>query len=454
MDSSSYEKKPAKKNLYYRKRAFGMSSLDRTEVNRKSKFIKDVQKLMLFAADDSGSDMEELFEDLCDLQDSLCEEIRELEEVDPRIHDPLPPVHRKYRTIDSFDDTDIRQYFRFETKDQLHRLVTGFRFPEELRSGVGNKFSGEEILLCGIYRLHSVNALGDAGWQAIFGMVQSVATMACNLFFEYMWKWWSYLLFDHVRFWVDRIPAMAEAIRLKLEQLDCYFPPGTFRVFGFIDNTMNATCRPGGGPAQDGIRAPRNDPEIQRAWYNGWKKLHGLKWQTIDLPNGMNFKVDGPFSCRDNDLTTLNISDVLVLLEALLNVYGLQGYRIYGDSAYVVINDGPLLARHQGDALSPREVLENRTMSSCRETIEWDYGDIGRYFKLLDYKHVLQIRKMPVAKMCISAFILRNALVTMNGCNTSEYYTCIPPSFEEWVGEGPREFNPEWCNQEVDVNGV
>ena len=68
-----------------------MSSLDRTEVKGKSKFIKDVQKLMLFA-DDSGSDMEELFEDLCDLQDSLCEEIRELEEVDPRIHDPLPPT--------------------------------------------------------------------------------------------------------------------------------------------------------------------------------------------------------------------------------------------------------------------------------------------------------------------------------------------------------------------------
>jgi hypothetical protein len=95
---------------------------------------------------------------------------------------------------------------------------------------------------------------------------------------------------------------MAEAIRLKLEQLGCFFPPGTFRVFAFIDNTMNATCRPGGGPARDGAHAPRNDPEIQRAWYNGWKKVHGLKWQTIDLPNGMNLKVDGPFSVRDNDL--------------------------------------------------------------------------------------------------------------------------------------------------------
>ena len=186
-------------------------------MKEKSNFIQDVQKLMLFAADDSGSDMDELFEDLRVLQYTLGEEIRELKEVDPRINDPLPPVNRMYRTIDSFDDTDIRQYFRFETKDQLHRLVTGFRFPEELRSGVGNKFSGEEILLCGIYRLHSVNSLGDAGWQASnlrYGTVR--CNYACTLFFEYMWKWWSYLLFDHVRFWVSRIPNMAEAIRLKL----------------------------------------------------------------------------------------------------------------------------------------------------------------------------------------------------------------------------------------------
>ena len=87
------KKQPSKKKLHYRKRVFGISSLDRTEVKEKSKFIQDVQKL---AADDSGSDMDELFEDLRVLQDTLGEEIRELEEVD-RINYPLPPVNRMYR---------------------------------------------------------------------------------------------------------------------------------------------------------------------------------------------------------------------------------------------------------------------------------------------------------------------------------------------------------------------
>ena len=319
-----------------------------------------------------------------------------------------------------------------------------------MQSSVRNKFSGEKVLLCGIYRLHSVNTLGDVGWQEIFGMTQSVATMTCNLFFEYMWMWWSYLLFDHMQFWVNRIPAMAEAIRLKMAQLGCFFPPGAFHFFGFIDNTMNATCWPGEGPARDGTHAPRNDPEIQRAWYNGWKKLHGLKWQTIDLPNGMNFKVDGPFSVRNNDLTTLHVSDILVKLEALLNLFHLETYRIYGDSAYVVIDEGPLSPRHQ-DPSTPRQVLENKAMSSCWETIEWDYGDIGRYFKLLDYKHVLKMRAMPVAKMCICAMLLRNAFVAMNANNTAEYFAREPPTFEEWVGEGPRAFNVEWTNVDLNV---
>ena len=211
----------------------------------------------------------------------------------------------------------------------------------------GNKFRGEEVLLCGIYRIRSVNSLGDAGWLDIFGMVQSVCSLACKLVFEYMWTWWSYLVFDNMTYWAPKIPAMAESIRQKMEELGCSYEFGSFPYFGFIDNTMNATCRPAGGPNRDGRNALRNDPEIQRAWYNGWKKIHGLKWQTIDLPNAMNFKIDGPFSARDNDLTTLHLSDVLVKLEAMLNVWNLPFYRIYGDRAYIVIDEGPLSARHQ-----------------------------------------------------------------------------------------------------------
>ena len=77
-----------------------------------------------------------------------------------------------------------------------------------------------------------------------------------------------------------------------------------FRIFGFIDNTIIATGRPGGGPIKSGIGSERKNPLIQRLFYNGWKKCHGLKFQTIDLLNGMNAHVFGPLSCRHNDLYT------------------------------------------------------------------------------------------------------------------------------------------------------
>ena len=150
--------------------------------------------------------MDEICEDLMILQEWIREEIREIEEIDPRMDDPLPRIERKYRTVDSFEDTEVRQLFRFESRDQLHRLGQGFQFPLEMVYGCcGNKFTGEEVLLCEIYRIRCINTLGDAGWKEMFGMVQSVCSLAWNLFFEYMWTWWSYLVFKNMTYWANKI---------------------------------------------------------------------------------------------------------------------------------------------------------------------------------------------------------------------------------------------------------
>ena len=45
----------------------------------------------------------------------------------------------------------------------------------------------------------------------------------------------------------------------------------------FIDCNCLATSRVGGGPTEDGANARRWHPDIQRAFYNGWKSVHGLK---------------------------------------------------------------------------------------------------------------------------------------------------------------------------------
>lgn len=263
-------------------------------------------------------------------------------------------------------------------------------------------------------------------------------------FFDHLSSDWGYLLTDNLLFWKSRLESFAEAIRLKcgsLETNPCLFPAsniaGGFCIFGFIDNTMNATCRPGGGPTRDGANATRNDPNLQRAWYNGWKKLHGFKWQTVDLPNGMNFHVWGPKSVRHNDLFMLDESRINQLLAELQTGENLQ-FKVYGDSAYIVVNETHIRARHYGDNLSPRQILENRALSSCREIIEWDYGDVGKYWAYVNFRNALKMRKSPVGQHYFVALLLRNAYVTMNGCNTARYFNIFPPTFEEWVSAGPR----------------
>lgn len=66
-------------------------------------------------------------------------------------------------------------------------------------------------------------------------------------------------------------------------------PFETWRVFGIIDNTCIKTSRPGDGPENDTEHAQLRvgAHELQRAFYSGYMRAHGLKYQTLLLPNGM-----------------------------------------------------------------------------------------------------------------------------------------------------------------------
>lgn len=354
------------------------------------------------------------------------------------LNSKLSKIRNLRHTIDSFADEEIPVYFRFRSKEQLHRLITGFQIPAIVRIiETGNVFHGEEFLLIGLYRLHLPTTISDGSFKTIFGLGHTAVSMVFNAFIEFLVNNWGYLLFDNLQFWLPYLPDCAQAVRDKCNEKGCYFPPGGLRVAGFIDNTMNATCRPGGGPARDGQNAPRNDPLIQRAWYNGWKKMHGMKYQTVDLPNGMNMHVWGPISIRHNDLTSLRDSHINDLLVDLQHDREYQ-WVIYGDSAYVHVPDSHILARHHNDNNTERQTLENRALSACRECIEWDYGDVGKMWAMVDYKKKLKIQQMQVKKIYVSAMILRNAFVTMNAGITSEYFNIVPPTFEVWTNEGPR----------------
>ena len=340
-------------------------------------------------------------------------------------------------TIDGWEELRIPEDLRVHTRDDLWSLYRGFQFRDRYVSKGRNVFSGEEVFLFGLYRLSHTGKYNQMDVQQLFGFHNGGICAKCfHCFLSFMVNSWGYLLTNNVEYWKEHLASCAKAIADKCGSLGCEFPDGAFNIFAFVDNTMNATCRPGGGPTRDGVGAPRNDPLLQQAWYNGWKKLHGMKWQTVDLPNGMNFHCWGPFSVRHNDLYSFRHSNINTLIAGMQADELLQ-FRIYGDSAYTILSYSHVRARHNYERNTPREILENKAMSSCRETIEWDYGDIGRYFPLLDFKEGLKMRRMPIGAMCLSAMILRNALNTLRPNQTSQYFHLNPPSLSDWLQQGP-----------------
>ena len=285
-------RRPTKRQLSIRRRSYGITPNDQVRVARTlhlmhvcAKAINILPQLAHFSEAVKKTKKVKLLKIF-----AICAmKWRRLVRVPEELSHPLSKVRRTYARIDHFTDEVVPGLFRFDNKAQLRQLFQAFEFPLSFRHPDGHVFGGEEVFLAGLFRLHAPNIQGDVSWRTVFGYDQPQTSRATSLFFLFMVNNWAYLLQDHMEFWLPYMPIFAEKIRAKLASYGCDFEPGEFRVFSFIDNTMNATCRPGGGPRRGGVDAPRNDPLIQRAWYNGWKKLHGMKWQTIDMPNGMNF---------------------------------------------------------------------------------------------------------------------------------------------------------------------
>ena len=99
---------------------------------------------------------------------------------------------------------------------------------------------------------------------------------------------------------------------------------------------------------------------------------------------------------------------------------------IYGDPAY------PLRVNLQGPfrnaVLTPQMEVYNEAMSSVRSSVEWLFGDIKSYFKLLDFiLKNLKIGFSSVGKIYIVCALLRKSLTCLYGNNTSEFFQSDPP---------------------------
>jgi len=234
------------------------------------------------------------------------------------------------RDVDSFTESACRINFRFLKKD-LHKLVDLLQFPEVAIFPNRSTMSGEEAFLRGLYELVS----GENQQKAcsnVFGANQPVQSFAFAFFIDHIYGKFRHLVQDNLKWWHSNgfFASSAEAIGNKTGIRGN-------RVAHFIDCNCLSTSVPGGGPAQQGANSLRWDDDIQRAFYNGWKSIHGLKHQTVDNAYGCTVDMSQACSLRNNDMRVFHRSRIN---DRMREVQELdpedEQYIIMGDSAYLL----------------------------------------------------------------------------------------------------------------------
>jgi len=186
--------------------------------------------------------------------------------------------------------------------------------------------------------------------------------------------------------------------------------------WGFVDGTVRPVCRPG---------------QNQRVFYNGHKRIHAIKFQSVVTPNGLISNLFGPIEGRRHDSAMLAQSGLLQELQAHSHDPNGRILCIYGDPAYPLRVH--LQAPYRGPGLTPEQRVFNKSMSSVRISVEWIFKEIINYFKFMDFKKNLKIKLSAVGKMYIVCALLQNFRTCLYGNQVTHFFDCKPPSLNEYL---------------------
>lgn len=207
----------------------------------------------------------------------------------------------------------------------------------------------------------------------------------------------------------DNLKEMATAVTRKHAVLQ--------NCWGFLDGTGREICRPG---------------EDQEAYYNGHKRKHVLKYQSLVAANGMYAHFYGPIVGRHHDSTLLTESGLLGQLESFSFAPDGSDLCIFGDAAYPISNH--LQTPFKGTGNSDEEVAFNSSMSSVRITVEWGFKEITTYFAAHDFKkNIGKVMLSPVGKYYLVCAFLQNLRTILYGNQTSAYFGMDPPTLDEYL---------------------
>jgi hypothetical protein len=228
-------------------------------------------------------------------------------------------VFGERKLISDFDDSQCQLHFRFrnnelqDVADQLWPRLEPFLEGTKEKLKLENRYTApyETCLLLTLFRYHRPLRLRPE-MEEFFGMRKSHMSVGIAAFSRALYMLAIQYLEDPSIWW-PRMPYYSGLIFEKCGLLT--------NLWGFIDATIRKTCRPF---------------KYQHLLYTKYIRGHGIKFQSIIIPDGYVAYLHGPFVARRHDARILRESGLFERLRALMPADLSNGpvYGLYGDLAY------------------------------------------------------------------------------------------------------------------------
>lgn len=182
----------------------------------------------------------------------------------------FPYKHIGEFDLEYMDDFECMAEFRCRKSD-IEMLGELLRLPEKFVCPQGSVCSGTEGLCICLKRLAYPCRYSDLIYR--FGKPPPVLSMIYNEVVQFIYREHGHRVteWNHAILSPANLQIYAAAVHEKGGSLE--------NCFGFIDGTLRPICRP---------------KKLQRTMYNGHKRLHAMKFQSVYLPNGLIAHLYGP----------------------------------------------------------------------------------------------------------------------------------------------------------------
>ena len=309
--------------------------------------------------------------------------------------------------LDFLNEDECVANFRFK-KNDIYDMKDLLQIPDDVHCYNGTKVDGIEALCIFMRRFAYPIRYGDM--IPAFGRPVPELCMISYNILNHIYNNFSRLLSGFQHAWMSpaSLEEYARIVHDKAAVLDF--------CWGFIDGTVRPVSRPG-----------RN----QRILYNGHKRVHALKFQSVVIPNGLIANLFGPIEGKRHDSAMLAESGLLGELQQHSHGPNGRNLCIYGDPAYPLRIQ--LQAPFRGPGLTNQEKDFNKSMSQVRMAVEWVFGDVINYFKFMDFRKNLKVRLSAVGKMYYTCALLQNCRTCLYGNQVSIFFDCEPPNIQTYL---------------------